>query len=359
MGLHPRVAVLTSGALLRYFPEQTATKLIAPMVEEGFIVDCFLSLNSEPFVAWKGYARLFRPDPTVAGRGSNLTSVADLLNRTLSGAGATVRTLALPERVSLDEEATEPFLLHRARSGGWFADDPNPERTSAAKLSVLKLLHQFEFLWGRLLATEAAHGRYDFVISARDDVLWMRPFSLRAVLGAPDRLPFDDDPWGPLPSHRLPGPPQGYHARCTELLAASSYDAQREHGVTEYVVVYRREVAAPFLALYTRLLGDRRYWEVKNLESFIEVVAEEERVHLAALPARLIPMSRAGRVEVEGKLTTCLHKACDSRVRGGSFLRPMDGVPPCQAAPFSWQRLVRSIPPSSLFPSDHSLAPTA
>mmetsp|Transcript_81262 Transcript_81262/g.215677 ORF Transcript_81262/g.215677 Transcript_81262/m.215677 type:complete len:239 (-) Transcript_81262:84-800(-) len=232
---------------------------------------------------------------------------------------------------------------------GWHSGQGS--RTMAARSNVLKLLYQQEMLWGQLLKTEQSHGRYDFVITTRDDTMWMKPFSLNRILGAQDHMHFYAEPNRSLPTHDFTGQPNGYHIRCIEA-SESSYDAVRESGLTEYVFVLRRERADPFGALFSRLLRDPRYWGEHNLESFLSRVATEERFHFSALPAAMLPLQRAGRVPVNGTVTRCLHKACDSATPEVKLLRPLDQHPLCQPMGL-FQYLTSKSLPVGIFPSDN------
>mmetsp|Transcript_76410 Transcript_76410/g.224157 ORF Transcript_76410/g.224157 Transcript_76410/m.224157 type:complete len:399 (-) Transcript_76410:132-1328(-) len=325
-----RVAALTSGTILRFFLKPTAENFIAPLVREGHTVDCYMSLNSEAFSSWKGYAKHFLYDPVFEGHEKNLTFMADLINRTIRGAGGNVRTLQLHEEVRLSFDGTREFLNNAT---GWNMHPDRP-RTLSARSNALKLMLQFELLWAKVLEAEMTDGAYDFVITTRDDAMWVRPFSLNAVLLAPADTHFVNDSIPPLPVHSRPGPPQGFHLRCIEG-SGSFYDSQREAGLTEYIFVLRRSSAAPFLTLYSRLLKSPRYWALHNLEQFLLVVAMEQRTPLKPMPAALLPMQRAGRVWLPHiqRSITCLHKACDSATASVPPLRPMDlhsGSPICQ-----------------------------
>jgi len=324
-----RIAILTAGTLRRYFPRDVASNLIAPLVREGHTVDYFLSLNTEEFKAWKTYAQDFRSDPTVEAHGGNLTLVAQWIDGLLSTAGASVRRLVLHEKVDILTEATRSFALNA--TGFHAGKGPH---TLTVRSNVLKLLWQFERLWGSVQVEEAVHGHYDFVMTNKDDLLWMRPFSLNRVLRAPDREPFADDEHAPAPLLDTPGPTQGYNMRCL-LQAGSTYDAQSEGGLTEYVLILRREAAGPFLMLFTRLLENPRYWQCHNLEHFMAVVTEEQGVHFTTLPAALLPAQRAGRLQRGNGTVTCIHKACDSATATVGLLRPMDTFPIC--FPDWWQ----------------------
>lgn len=325
-----RVAVVTSGLLVRYFLENTATNLIAPLVQEGHTVDYFLSLNAQNNYAWIAYARHFVHEPAIAERKDKLASVASLIKSTVKKAGGKVRGLDLLDGLSLESmnvPAAPEFVIN---ASGWNAGAGN--FTLAARESVVKMLWQQQQLWKRLRKAERSQGPYDIIITTRDDSLWLTPFSLNKLLVADTtKMSFLEDPFAPLFIDGLPGPVQGYHMRCMEL-AGSSYDAQRERGVTEYVFVLRRQVAEPFFTLFDRLMSNKDWWAMHNLEMYTSLVAATENVHMAAVPAALLPMQRAGRLQLaDGNITTCIHKACDSATASMALLRPMDNYPLCQA----------------------------
>mmetsp|Transcript_118720 Transcript_118720/g.369885 ORF Transcript_118720/g.369885 Transcript_118720/m.369885 type:complete len:388 (+) Transcript_118720:75-1238(+) len=342
-----RIAILTAGTLVRYFPDYVARNLIAPLVLEGHTIDYYLSLNTEGFGAWRGYARTFRSDPIVEAHRDNLTFVAEWLNISLSRAGAHVRELALHEQVDV---RTPGAINFAARASGFHRG--MGVRTAFARSNLLKLLWQFEWLWGSVQRQEAVSGRYDFVMTNRDDLLWVQPFSLKRVLQAPDRAEFAEDPVGALPVHRLPGPARGYHMRCLES-EGSTYDAQKEEGLTEYVLLLERGAAAPFLSLFSRLTENPQYWHNGDLERLLAAVAEERSVRFAALPAALVPAQRAGRVQWGNATVTCLHKACDSATDSVDLLRPTEEFPICE--PQYWQFKTYYHLPIGGFPRDRVL----
>mmetsp|Transcript_86618 Transcript_86618/g.269216 ORF Transcript_86618/g.269216 Transcript_86618/m.269216 type:complete len:388 (+) Transcript_86618:81-1244(+) len=319
-----RIAILTAGTLLRYSPDSPAHNLIAPLVREGHAVDCYVSLNTEGFGAWKGYARMFRSHPTVEAHTGNATFLADWINTTLSLAGARVPELTLHDKVDIMTQATTSFAL---TATGFHAG--MGARTMMARSNLLKLLWQFQWLWGSVQRQEAVHGRYDYVMTTRDDLYWMRPFSLNSVLRAPDRMQFKEERYDPMPSDLLPGPTRGYHLRCQENMG-SSYDAQRERGLTEIAILLDRDAAAPFVTLFTRLTEDPHYWKLPNYENLLEAIAEELHFRMAAMPAALMPAQRVGRMLWGNRTVSCIHKACDSATSSVDVLRPATEIPICQ-----------------------------
>jgi len=335
-----RVAIVTSGSMLRFVFNSTAQNLIAPLVRDGHSVDYFVTLNMESFRSWTPGANAFVQDPQLRGGPDALKrTVEDLVRR----AGGTLQRITLNRKMDLN--AQEQLFLEQA---GWnkhakfdasellpyafwlYKDKQWTPKMLAARTNLLKMLRALQDLWQQVEEVERLRGRYDFVIFQKDDSHWMEPFRISSLLDL---------------RSAASKPGFGFSLQCDKDV--SFLDTQPD-SLTEYAFLFDRAAAEVFGQQYGHLFTSQpelasKYWGAKNLESFSFNLARDNDITVTPVPPAMMPIQRVGFLAVNksarGNVGTsssefeevalCLHKWCDTLAKPN--LRPMRRLAPCEA----------------------------
>jgi len=336
-----RVAIVVAGTLRRYVLQSMVKNFIQPMVRHApFFVDYYASLTTAAAKSYRsnsGYMDLAGADPIF--RGSTDPSVVEDLIRTKvsTWAQSAVGNVIIQDTIDID---SEPLLQAKREQAARDHPGQDPDqrfpsfdvrsgeiaqRTANANRNMLRMHLAVQNLWKSVVTMEQEEGfEYDYVIFARDDSLWLEPFSLWPFIGQTGTDVF-------VPSCDVRKTPM---------------DAQE---INDHIVISRRSAADTFGNYYSKLfevdmeacmgrLSSKITQNGKrgcNSEMVLKWILDKDGTRVSTVGQGLVPFQRVVNLRLpDGSRQHCFHKFCQSEANPLMLLFGETSLETCS----SWSR---------------------
>lgn len=307
-----RVAVVIAGTYQRFMFSSAVQRVLAPLVRQSHTVDLFLSLTTGKADAYR-FSGAFHPDPMLEEKNGRM--LENTINEQVERVGASVQSLLVADQIDID---SDPLILQMFRQIRDMhpGEDPleyfpvldirNDEvraRNAVGNHNFLRVFRAIENLWESAIERERAVGkRYDYVLFLRDDSLWFRDFHLNGVvaLGGDVFIPACD----------ARDPPMDPHELCDHGMIA-------RRGVADifgryFSTIFKLDLdgcAANLTESFTKE-GKRGC----NTEMILKWTVDTHNVNVTKVGQGFMQFQRSARVQtVNGTITECFHKYCQSR----------------------------------------------
>ncbi|GAX22151.1 hypothetical protein FisN_39Lh018 [Fistulifera solaris] len=307
-----RVAVVIAGTHQRFMFSTALQHVLAPLVRQSHNVDLYLSLTTGKAKAYR-FAGAFHPDPLLEGK--NETELRETITREVQNVGATVQTLLVSEQIEIEND---PLIFHMYKQFKKKLPNEHPleyfpaldirndevrARNKVGNHNFLRLFRAIENLWESVIERERAGGKqYDYVLFLRDDSYWFRDFHLNGVvaLGGDIFIPACDARDPPLDPHEM----------CDHGMVA-------RRGVADIFGRYFSTMFKLDLAGCAANLTESFTKQGKrgcNTEMILKWTADTYDVNVTRVGQGYMQFQRSARVQtVNGSITECFHKFCQSR----------------------------------------------
>ncbi|GAX13469.1 hypothetical protein FisN_36Lu044 [Fistulifera solaris] len=307
-----RVAVVIAGTYQRFMFSSNVEHVLAPLVRQSHNVDLYLSLTTAKTNSYR-FKGSFHPDPLLNGKDG--TELKDTIISEVNRVGASVQTLFVSDQIDVDND---PLVTPMFRQIQQKYANQNPleyfpaldvrndevrTRNAVGNLNFLRLFRAVENLWESAVERERASGKqYNYILFLRDDSLWFRDFHLSGVVALGGDL-F-------IPACDARDPPRDPHELCDHGMVA-------RRGVADIFGRYFSTVFKLDLAGCAANLTDSFTKQGKrgcNTEMILKWTADTHNVNVTRVGQGYMQFQRSARVQtVNGTITECFHKYCQSR----------------------------------------------
>jgi hypothetical protein len=330
------LAIVVAGSAQRLLFNSTVHHVIKPMTKEQHEVDYFAAITIQSGPAFRqasGYMGHLAYDPLLAQACPSFRDPKSIVNsdalRDLPGIQS-----ALQQAMSQEIESVQSSNAHGHASLQALKVLPQPiehdpilddlkkqrqdlfaqfpmmdlrtqalERTKAGNKNMIRLFLLLELLWKEVELVEQKRGkRYDYILLARDDTLWLDDFDLAKILATNPKA-------------------DAYILSCDAREPPMMPPEINDHGVLikrdkanvlgKYVSSMANTDLSKCHDSVTQWLGKERGC---NSEMILKYILKVNNITVQLLPQSLLPFERAVVVEHnDGRKEFCFHKFCQSK----------------------------------------------
>jgi hypothetical protein len=342
-----RFAYVVAGSAQRWLLDSTIRHVLNPLSKDynNIEVDYFAAVTVTAGPAFRqssGYMGHLSYDPLLAPifsktANQTISNIQNQLQKVVStsfqGSTAKLRALRLLENPIEEDPLLDEMRkkLQLSNNELLFAKFPMKDermkaldRTKAGNKNMIRLFLLLESLWKQdVLAAERQQGRrYDYVMLARDDTLWLDDLSLQRVIQTNPNA-------------------DAYILSCDARDPPMLTPEINDHGI-----LLKRATAGDILGLYVTTLvkyvdleschTSVEAWLGKergcNSEMILKHVLKESNITVQLVPQAVLPFERAVLVQHDnGKQEYCFHKFCQSKT---DPLKLPPGMKKCTDIPF-------------------------